>query len=118
MSIRARHSVASAHEIPSLVGAVAERRLGAKSPPWQRRGGRGIKKDVAKPPLMERPGWFVQLPIIGGFNEPPRLRPLRRLRSIFLLCAATPPLPRRGVRSPEAGFPSAFHSNVISVRGD
>src|SRR5436190_18954622 len=41
--------------------------------------------------------WFVQLPIIGGWNEPPRLRPLRRLRGFFLMVAATPPLPRRGV---------------------
>ena len=35
--------------------------------------------------------WFVQLPIIGGLNQPPRLRPLRRLRGIFLMGAATPP---------------------------
>src|SRR5437016_1199470 len=34
-------------------------------------------------PLEARPGWFVQLPIIGGLNQPPRLRPLRRLRGIF-----------------------------------
>src|SRR5438128_7682926 len=33
------------------------------SPPWPRRGGRDIKKDAAKPPLMERTGRFVQLPI-------------------------------------------------------
>jgi hypothetical protein len=58
---------------------------------------------------MERTGWLVQLPIIGGFNEPllmlraialalrARLRPLRRLRDIFLLGASTPPYPRRGV---------------------
>src|SRR5262245_28162806 len=57
------------------------------------------QKNAAKPPLMERTGWFVQLPIIGGFNEPPRLRPLRRLRAIFLVGASTPPLPRRGLRS-------------------
>src|SRR5262245_18201164 len=35
--------------------------------------------------------------IIGGLNEPPRLRPLRRLRKHFLLGASTPPLPRSGV---------------------
>ena len=35
----------------------------ANSPPWTRRGGRDIKKDFAKPQLMERTGWFVQLPI-------------------------------------------------------
>src|SRR5437762_9958719 len=52
--------------------------------------------------------WFVQLPIIGGWNKPlfivspyrahirsahARLRPLRRLRVFFLMGAATPPLP-------------------------
>src|SRR6266704_3637166 len=30
-------------------------------------------------PLEARPGWFVQLPIIGGLNQPPRLRPLTPL---------------------------------------
>ncbi len=49
-------------------------------------------------PLEARPGWFVQLPIIGGLNQPPRLRRLRRLRGIFLMGAATPPCPRRGLR--------------------
>src|SRR6266581_4841829 len=49
-------------------------------------------------PLEARPGWFVPLPIIGGLNQPPRLRPLRRLRGIFLMGAATPPFPRRGLR--------------------
>src|SRR6266581_4443059 len=57
--------------------------------------------------------WFVQVPIIGSWNKPlflvspyrahirsahARLRPLRRLRVFFLMGAATPPLPRRGVR--------------------
>src|SRR5437870_6381992 len=45
-------------------------------------------------PLKARPGWFIQQPIIGGLNQPPRLRPLRRLRGILLMGAATPPLPR------------------------
>src|SRR5947209_19109939 len=49
-------------------------------------------------PLEARPGWFVQLPIIGGLNQPPRLCPLRRLPAIFLMGAATPPCPRRGLR--------------------
>src|SRR6266516_7588263 len=49
-------------------------------------------------PLEARPGWFVPLPIIGGLNQPPRLRPRRRLRGIFLMGAATPPFPRRGLR--------------------
>ncbi|PYR96091.1 MAG: hypothetical protein DMG12_27125 [Acidobacteria bacterium] len=49
-------------------------------------------------PLKARPGWFVQLPIIGGLNQPPSLRPIRRLRGIFLMGAATPPCARRGLR--------------------
>src|SRR5262245_49574979 len=49
------------------------------SPPWPRRGGRDINKNVAKPPLLERTGRF-NYRLIGGLNEPPRLRPLRRLR--------------------------------------
>src|SRR5215831_15675981 len=44
-----------------------------------------------------RPGWLVQQPVIGSLNQPPRLRPLRRLRGILLMGAATPPWPRRGV---------------------
>src|SRR5438876_11557118 len=58
-------------------------------------------------PLEARPGWFVQLPIIGGLNQPPRLRPLRRLRGIFLMGAATPPLPRPRL-SKERGYPTSF----------
>ena len=54
-------------------------------------------KNEPKAPLLARPGWFVQLPIIGGWNKPPRLRPLRRLRVFFLMGAATPPCPRRGL---------------------
>src|SRR6266705_856099 len=50
--------------------------------------------------LEARPRGFVQLPIIGGLNQPPRLRPLRRLRGICLRGAATPPCPRRGLRLP------------------
>ena len=63
---------------------------------WPRRGGRTIKK-YSPLPLDARPGWFVQQPIIGGLNQPPRLRPLMKLRDIYLMVAATPPWPRRGV---------------------
>src|SRR6266566_1646855 len=52
-------------------------------------------------PLEARTGWFVQLPIIGGLNQPPHLRPLRRLRDIFLMGAATP-LSKEGT----SAFPS------------
>src|SRR6266567_5883540 len=51
---------------------------------------------------LARTGWFVQLPIIGGLNETPRPRPLRRLRRFFLMGAATPPLPR-SIQSCPAG---------------
>src|SRR5215813_13243349 len=50
------------------------------SPPWQRRGGRDIKKDAAKPPCAERTGGLFHYRLIGGLYEPLRLRPLRRLR--------------------------------------
>src|SRR5439155_10650058 len=73
---------------------------------------RGAKREPGRAKHQER-GWFVQLPIIGGLNQPlflvspcrahirsahARLRPLRRLRGIFLMGAATPPCPRRGLR--------------------
>ena len=61
-----------------------------KLPSLDKEGWPRHQANGAKPPLMERTGWLVQLPIIGGFNEPPRLRPLRRLRDIFLLGASTP----------------------------
>jgi hypothetical protein len=66
------------------------------SPPWLRRGGRDSNKNAAKP-LVERTGWFVQRQIIGGLNEPPRLRELRRLRENLLI--AQPPLLNQGGES-------------------
>ena len=41
------------------------------SPPWPRRGGGDIKKDDAKPPLLERTGRLGQLPIIGDLTNHP-----------------------------------------------
>jgi len=43
----------------------------AYSPPWPRRGGRDIKKDAAKPPLVERTGaqrkrGSINYRLIGG----------------------------------------------------
>src|SRR6058998_3797202 len=52
--------------------------------------------------LKARTGWFVQTPKQFLLNEPPRLRPLRWLRDIFLIGAATPPLPR-SIQSCPAG---------------
>jgi hypothetical protein len=73
------------------------RSAGAKLPSLVKEGWTRHQENAAKPPLKERTGWLVQQPIIGGLNEPPRLRPLMWLRDILLLGAATPPLPRRGV---------------------
>src|SRR5438105_5317020 len=44
--------------------------------------------------MKARPGWFVQQLIIGGLNQPPRLRPLWTLRGILLM--AQPPLLGQG----------------------
>src|SRR5881227_2761603 len=60
-----------------------------------------------KPPLGFREALLIREVrwrenLFGGFatlNQPPRPRPLRRLRDIFLMGAATPPWPRRGIRS-------------------
>src|SRR6266516_4556927 len=109
-------------------GWLRHKEKAAKPPPpaqtSRTRGGKGEVPSLAKEgwprhqvngpvPLEARPGWFVQLPIIGGLNQPfflvspyrahirsahARLRPLRRLRGIFLMGAATPPCPRRGLR--------------------
>src|SRR5215813_8283744 len=61
----------------------------AESPPWQRRGGRASTKCPRSFDRRGRGGSF-NLQLIGGLNQPPRLRRLRRLRDIFLL--AHPPL--------------------------
>ena len=81
----------------------------AYSPPWPRRGGRDIKKDAAKPPLVERTGAqrkrdsaqhqarFVQVPINRWLNQPPRLRDAKVASRNLLDRAATPPSLRRGI---------------------
>ena len=69
------------------------------SPPQPRRGGCAVKKKPRSNLSPRRRGGVDQQPIIGGLNQPPRLRPLRRLRGILLMGAATPPWPRRGVRA-------------------
>src|SRR5262249_43108496 len=91
--------------IGGCCSALGTRSRRAGSPPWMglspnvcseqlpalaRRGGRDIKKNEAKPPLMQRTGRLVQLPIIGRVNKPPRLRGIMSLREIFLI--AQPPL--------------------------
>src|SRR5207245_380505 len=58
----------------------------------------GMSGAIVRPIGRNKEEWLVQPPIIGGLTQPPRLRPLRRLRGIFLMGAATPPCPRRGLR--------------------
>src|SRR5262245_51214965 len=62
---------------------------GAPLPSLAKEGWTRHKENVAKPPLKERTGWFVQQPIIGGLNQPPRLRQLRNGAVLFM---AQPPL--------------------------
>src|SRR5437867_1606486 len=59
------------------------------SPPWLR-GGRDLKKISRSVLVGSGRGGSFKLPIIGGLNQPPRLRELRLLREIFLI--AQPPL--------------------------
>src|SRR5437867_11421580 len=55
--------------------------------------------------------WLVQLPIIGGLTLPPRLRPLRMLRGIFL--RAQPPLLSKEGTSP---VPSGVFDPPVSSK--
>src|SRR5215468_2292168 len=59
-------------------------------PSSQRRGGRDIKKDTAKPPLMERTKWSGTTKHFGLPTTPSAA--LRRLRDICIDAAATPPV--------------------------
>ena len=80
--------------------------------PWQRRGGRAIKVN-GPVPLEARPGWFVQLPIIGGLNQPPRLRPAKEASQHFLNGRSHPSLSKEGTST----FPSVvFNAPVFSKR--
>src|SRR5205823_3572513 len=70
---------------------------GADSPPWPRRGGRDINKNAAKPPLLERTGWFVQLPINRRVERTTPSAPAKEASRYLISGAATPPWPRRGL---------------------
>jgi hypothetical protein len=62
-----------------------------------RRGGRDLKKNIAKPPFWERTGWLVQLPI-NRWLEPTTPSARAKVASRNLLDrAATPPSLRRGI---------------------
>src|SRR5262252_1150690 len=67
------------------------------SPPWQRRGGRDIKQDAAKPPCVERTGRFVPLPINRWVGRTAPSAPAAEASHLFVSGAATPPWPRRGM---------------------
>ena len=63
-------------------------------PSSQRRGGRAINKDAAKPPLKERTGWSDRRYPNEGAKLTTRLRGIRMLRVFFLMRAYSPS--RRG----------------------
>src|SRR5262245_42564216 len=78
----------------ALKGRLTNVTVRAKLPSLVKEAWPRHQEKTAKRPLIERPGgrssqarqgaakkkWFVQQPITGGFNQPPRLRPLRKLR--------------------------------------
>ena len=57
--------------ITHLTDHAGDRFRSREFPPWPRRGGRDIKQNAAKPPLLKRTGWFVLLPTIGGLTNHP-----------------------------------------------
>src|SRR5262245_25217971 len=89
----------------------------SNTPPWSRRGGRDINKNVAKPPLLERTGRLVQLPINRWIGRTAPSTPAAEASHLFLSGRSHPaltkagsflaatvrqqPLPRRGVARPE-----------------
>ena len=56
----ASHLFLTAHP-PSSAGNILDESTGERSPLLARRGGRDIKKNVAKLPLMERTGWWFKI---------------------------------------------------------
>jgi hypothetical protein len=71
------------------------------SPPWQRRGGRDIKKNAAKPPLKERPGWFVQQPIIWWLEPTTPSAPAKVASRHFITGRSHPSFAKEGSCSPD-----------------
>src|SRR6185369_3713271 len=87
------------------------------SPPWLRRGGRDLKKNIAKPLCWERTGWLVQTTDNRWLEPTPSARAEVASRN-FLDRAATPPYPRRGVRSSVGQQPLAPVAKIVSpLRG-
>ena len=86
-----------------------------ESPPW--------KGGEAAPSIKWSRSFAGADGVVGSTSDnrcldlPPRLRPLRRLRGIFLMGAATPPWLRRGIRlSP--GYPRPPVSSGALVGND
>src|SRR5206468_6861640 len=94
-----RPPLQSEHFLPLGKALLGKGGVAAPSSKWSRSFGArtGMSGANVSPRGRNKEEWFVQSPIIGGLNQPPRLRPLRMLRGIFLMGAATPPCPRRGV---------------------
>ena len=88
-----RSRVAAAERSPAREGLLPNGSGRAKLPSLDKEGWPRHQTNDAKPPWMERTGWFVQLPIIGSLTNHPS-RQLRKLRSIFL--KAQPPLIQGG----------------------
>jgi hypothetical protein len=76
-------------------GELLNRWASGDSPPWPRRGGRDINKNAAKPPLRERTGWLVQLPIIRWFEPTTPSAPANEA-SRHLISGAAPLLGQGG----------------------
>src|SRR5207244_9687570 len=89
---RASGTTGGKGEVPSLAKEGSPRHPVNGPVPLEARP--GMSGANVSPIGRNKEEWLVQLPIIGGLNQPPRLRPLRRLRGIFLMGAATPPCPR------------------------
>src|SRR5215471_2493272 len=80
-----RWSRASCTSFQALELGYTKSRSRRTSPPWRRRGGRDIKKNVAKPPYKERTGRFVQPPIITQLKPTTPSARVLMLRDFFLI---------------------------------
>src|SRR2546422_289436 len=79
------------------VYAFAERLGGADSPPWQRRGGRAIKKYPRSFKRRGRGGSFnPRIDSNGSLNEPPRLRPAKVASRHFIDGRSHPSFAKEG----------------------
>src|SRR6266571_933415 len=64
-------------------------------------------------PLEARPGWFVQLPIIGGLNQPPPSAPGKEASRHFLNGRSHPSLSKEGT----SAFPSVVFNAPCPAAG-